>query len=692
MAAMNSNSRHKPSITDMISLEVPLVAKASPTGDKVAYTVRRTDWNRNRYEALCYVYDTASGRSLPLTRSGDVTDLHWVSNDSLAVLRTDGSETGTQQVWLFSGLCGEGQQITDHETGVQHFRPFVHGIVYLADCAERKLKKARAGRFGNVVHFEQEESALALYYIGFDQVSEYEQKLRMCSSVDAKCLVRPSLEISRWPDGPKKIVSFITSPARNELYVNCQVRDDLVYLGETSVYRIRSASGFEQGGHNGSAISVERVMLPKGATVVAASPDGYRLLVRHKARDSMFYTQSNLFTLDLTQVADLADAESVAAHMHILASDLDREFYEARWTPHGLFASYADRTRVCIASVDSGVSPRPIEFGGIYPYSGAFDVSASGHLTFVGASRESYPEVYVSAEPLKSPECLMTRVTALGSQVERWDLGSVETIRWNSADGTEIEGVLRRPSGFDPGKKYPLVFVVHGGPTANSTEYLLERVDLERYPSVEFTSRDVLVLKPNYRGSIGYGQAFMELNKHNLGVGDLWDLLGAIEHLDSLGYLDSTKVGCMGWSQGGYISAFAGIHSNRFRAVSVGAGISNWYTYHISNDIPQFTTHYLSGTPFKNMHLYEKTSPMSKISEASTPTLIQHGSKDQRVPVSNATELYRGLRDMGVPTELFLFPEMGHPITRPREVRAVMHQNLTWFCHYLLGEPLDFEI
>lgn len=110
----------------------------------------------------------------------------------------------------------------------------------------------------------------------------------------------------------------------------------------------------------------------------------------------------------------------------------------------------------------------------------------------------------------------------------------------------------------------------------------------------------------------------------------------------------------------------------------------------VGNDIPHFTTHYLSGTPFKNRELYIKTAPMSKIQQAKTPTLIQHGAKDQRVPLISATELYRGLKDMNVPVELFVYPEMAHPITKPRENRTVMQQNLAWFSHYLLGKKLDF--
>ncbi len=106
---------------------------------------------------------------------------------------------------------------------------------------------------------------------------------------------------------------------------------------------------------------------------------------------------------------------------------------------------------------------------------------------------------------------------------------------------------------------------------------------------------------------------------------------------------------------------------------------------------PSFTVDYLSGSPFRDRELYHKTSPISNLADAATPMLIQHGSEDHRVPLSNAMELYRGLQEMGVPVELFIFPGMGHPITRPRENHAILHQNLTWFSHHLLGEELQLE-
>jgi len=707
---------YKPTIPEMISLRVPVRSEVSPDGRKVAYTVRHADWNKNLYESVCHVHDTGArsgrkaqgqGLSYQLTRSGDATEFHWIGDESLAVLKTDGSESGKPQVWLFENLVGEGIQVTDHKAGVQSFQPFTGGILYLADSPVRSERKSRKERFGSVVHFEQEDSASALYYTSFEALNEYRRRLLGCTEDEAKGLAKPVVELSRALKEPLKILSFIVAPDDRDIYLNCQVRDDLVYYDESSVYRLRLDAGALPDGNTTNLGELKRLALPAGATVQGVSPDGAQLLVRHKERDNLMFTLDDLWVLDLVAVGDTIESESLLAHMKNVSRNLNRDLYWAEWVPAGLFVSYADGTKIRIARLGLDGTVHAMDFGGVFPYSMGFHVSQSGHISFSGAARESYPEVYASSEPLAgatiasgpacatrthSTMCNLHKLTTLGDQVAGWDLGTNEAIHWKSKDGIEIEGVLRKPAGFDPQKKYPLVFVVHGGPRGSAVEYLIERTDTSYYPGVQFANKDVLVLKPNYRGSAGYGQAFTELNKDNLGVGDLWDLEGAIDHLDSLGFVDTERVGCMGWSQGGYISAFATTHSDRFRATSVGAGISNWYTYHIANDIPQFTTQYLSGTPFRSPDLYTKTSPISKIGQAKTPTLIQHGGKDQRVPPANATELYRGLRDVGVPVELFFYPEMGHPITKPRENRAVMHQNLTWFCHHLLGEKLDFEV
>ena len=178
------------------------------------------------------------------------------------------------------------------------------------------------------------------------------------------------------------------------------------------------------------------------------------------------------------------------------------------------------------------------------------------------------------------------------------------------------------------------------------------------------------------------------MNVRNLGVGDAWDVLSGVDYLIDQGWVDPDRVGCMGWSQGGYISAFLTASSDRFAAISVGAGISNWATYYYNTDITQFTINYLGDDPVDDPDIYEKTSPMAYIKNARTPTLIQHGELDRRVPIPNGYELRQGLEDRGVPVEMVVYKGFGHGINKPRSTRAVMEHNLVWFNHFIFGDPM----
>ena len=186
--------------------------------------------------------------------------------------------------------------------------------------------------------------------------------------------------------------------------------------------------------------------------------------------------------------------------------------------------------------------------------------------------------------------------------------------------------------------------------------------------------KGAVILMPNYRGSAGYGEAFRSLNVRNLGVGDAWDVLTGIDHLIEQGFVDPDRMGAMGWSQGGYISAFLTTTSDRFRGISVGAGISNWMTYYVNTDIHPFTRYYLGGNPWEDPEVYAATSPMTYILDAKTPTLIQHGENDARVPIPNAYELFQALQDVGVETRLIVYKGFGHGISKPKErLAAVWH-------------------
>ncbi|MEM5773560.1 MAG: prolyl oligopeptidase family serine peptidase, partial [Anaerolineaceae bacterium] len=308
-------------------------------------------------------------------------------------------------------------------------------------------------------------------------------------------------------------------------------------------------------------------------------------------------------------------------------------------------------------------------------------------ISAAAASNDHMPEVV----KIDAETGAVTRLTHYDDLTKNWRLGSKEVFRWASQDGTQIEGVLSKPADFDPARKYPLLVVIHGGPTWMSLMGKLVGPETGFYPIEQWLHKGALVLQPNYRGSGGYGEEFQRLNVRNLGVGDYWDVISGVDALIERGWVDSERVGAMGWSQGGYISAFITTYSNRFKAVSVGAGISNWVTYYVNTDIHPFTRDYLGADPWTDMEIYRKTSPMTYIQTACTPTLIQHGDQDNRVPVPNAFELYQGLVDRGVEARLQIYPGMRHSSNKPRTQRHIMQTNLEWFNKWIWGEELPDE-
>jgi dipeptidyl aminopeptidase/acylaminoacyl peptidase len=350
------------------------------------------------------------------------------------------------------------------------------------------------------------------------------------------------------------------------------------------------------------------------------------------------------------------------------------------WGPDGIYFAAEQKTYAHLFRLNP--ETKAIEKLSAPDHLAAFSFSFSRdyqEAAYRAALENQYAEVYTSAvTPWRGK-----KLTAMSDQLKGFSLAHREVISWKSADGTSIEGVLYVPSDFSMKKKYPLLVVIHGGPTGVDQPI----VSADRYYPIErFVAKGALVLRPNYRGSAGYGEKFRALNVRNLGVGDYADVISGVEALIAKGWVDKERMGSMGWSQGGYISAFITASSDRFKAVSVGAGISDWMTYYANTDITPFTAQYLHATPWDDPEIYKKTSPISYIAKAKTPTLIQHGENDRRVPIPNAYELRQALEDRGVPVKMVVYKGFGHGITKPKQQRAVMEENEKWFAQYIWGE------
>jgi dipeptidyl aminopeptidase/acylaminoacyl peptidase len=298
-----------------------------------------------------------------------------------------------------------------------------------------------------------------------------------------------------------------------------------------------------------------------------------------------------------------------------LTDGFDESPFLIDWKPDGIYFFGFQKTASHLFRVDPGSAKISRITSPDSMMAGNFSFTHDGRImAYTAASPSSLSEVFLTEVSNFSPR----KLTDMTEQTKPFTLGTSEVISWTSQDGATIEGVLTKPANFDPSKKRPLLCIIHGGPTGIDRPTLLASA---YYPADIWTGRGALVLRVNYRGSAGYGEKFRQLNLRNLGVGDAWDVLSGIEYLIKQGWVDPAKVGCMGWSQGGYISAFLTTSSDRFAAISVGAGISNWATYYYNTDITPFTIQYLGKDPIADPEIYHKTSPMSYIKKSSDADL-----------------------------------------------------------------------
>jgi dipeptidyl aminopeptidase/acylaminoacyl peptidase len=404
------------------------------------------------------------------------------------------------------------------------------------------------------------------------------------------------------------------------------------------------------------------------------SPDGAWVLFNTATGDSASFLNR-----------ELAQVPARGGGYRVLTDGFDENPSAVAWKPAGIYFLASRRTarHLYLLNPDTGETHRVLASPEMI---WSADFSADGRtVALLAEDRTQLTEVYrTTLEPYEP-----VPVTRMTDQVAGWPLGTREVVAWTSEDGAAIEGVLFKPPDYDPGRRYPLLVVIHGGPTGTSRPQLVSGYV---YPVLQWLAQGAVVLMPNYRGSAGYGEAFRSLNVRNLGVGDAWDVLSGVEHLVREGIAHPDSLGAMGWSQGGYISAFLTTTTDRFKAISVGAGNSNWMTYYVNTDIHPFTRHYLQGTPWSDAEVYAKTSPKTYIHQARTPTLIQHGEFDRRVPIPNAYELLQGLRDVGVPARLVVYKGFGHGINKPKERLAATWHNWQWFSRYIWGREVELPL
>jgi dipeptidyl aminopeptidase/acylaminoacyl peptidase len=339
----------------------------------------------------------------------------------------------------------------------------------------------------------------------------------------------------------------------------------------------------------------------------------------------------------------------------------------------------ARHTRTAIYAMPLDGPPRPVfeTEKGVIGTAGA-RLNPAG--TYLGLPIESASEP-VEAYVMKVSGGTPIRVSRTNMDLPKLPIGRTEVVRWKGPDGFDIEGLLTYPAGYEQGKKYPLILNIHGGPTGVFSETFTGRGAL--YPIAVFAARGYAVLRPNPRGSSGYGRTFRFANYNDWGGKDYQDDQAGVDHAIAMGVADPDRLAVMGWSYGGFMTSWTITQTHRFKAAVVGAGVTDLWSFTGTSDIPGFLPDYFGGEFWTRFETFQKHSPISFVKNVTTPTLVLHGEADVRVPTSQGYEFYHALKREGVTTRMVVYPRQQHGPTEPKFILDIMQRHLDWVDQYV---------
>ena len=380
--------------------------------------------------------------------------------------------------------------------------------------------------------------------------------------------------------------------------------------------------------------------------------------------------------LSIPQIISM-DGSSILSVSH----DYRGAIWEMDWLPDGdsLIVSSQEGAQGIIGKLDSHL--REIKYirkvGRPYWEGPYWHMNKSaGLIAFIDADNSSPEDIWI----MNLDGSNLRKLTHMNPQVKHFAFGEQETVSWKNPEGMTIEGILIKPINYKAGERYPLVVVVHGGPTWS----WWRGWHCSWHEWAQFlSSNGYAVLLPNPQGSGSYGIAFAQGNFDNWGNGPFQDIMAGVNFLVERGIADPDRLGIGGWSYGGYMSAWAVTQTSRFKAAVMGAGISNLKSFYGTFSMPTWIKMYFTENPYVQDDMYEKNSPINFVQNAKTPTLIIHGERDTTPPVSQSYEFYSGLKEMGVETELVLYPREGHSFEELAHQLDLLKRILDWYNSHL---------
>ncbi|MCA9739506.1 MAG: S9 family peptidase [Gemmatimonadetes bacterium] len=686
----------------------------SPDGAWLLYTVTTPDWEEDRQQSDIHLVSLAEGlpseRQLTFTEDKNEESPAWTPDGAWFAFLSDrdasgnGREGRRNQVYLMRPDGGEARKITDAEGGVGNFA-FSPDGAWLVYRAGRELD-AQLYRLPMATVFEAEAEKMTETEAGVEQwafapdgkriyfttpdardkdeelrrekgftvnIQNAETPLSSLWAIDVASgavnrLTRdPSISVDRFQVSPdSRWVGFRGGSAeRYERNITEEGINADLFLLEVATGQVERLTDNEEVGENGPSFS------PDSRWVAFSAPD-----------DLTRYTMSN-------DRVYLRETAATGAPFRKLGSGFDGDVSIAFWSEDAktLYFNEGWRATRQLFALDVAKD----EVRQVTDERAALSVDRdedTGVLLINYQDPRTPPTLFTVARLDRvARRAEWTQLIDVNPQVRDFALGEEEEITWTSTDGKQVGGVLVKPVGYQEGQRYPLIVAIHGGPASADVLGFNGGYGAQAYAGAGYA-----VLKPNYRGSTNYGNAHRTAIVGNYFPQGYDDIMTGVDHLIAEGIVDEDRMGVLGWSAGGHWSNWILTHTDRFKAISSGAGTMNWISMYAQSDVQRNRQFYLGDElMYENFDPYWDQSPLKYIANAKTPTMVHVVQGDPRVPSPQSIELHMALKKLDVPTELFLYPGFSHgiPDARNRLVKSV--SEMAWMDYYVRGIGEKFQ-